>query len=171
MGRPNKQGIDYFPVDVDFFSDRKIRKIMRNCGMGGVSTLICLLGNIYKENGYYIEWDEELSFDISDQLVGISESLVREVISKAIQVGFFNKDLFDRYKILTSNGIQKRFKEATRRRENLIIEGIYWISKGKEGEIVIDNKNEVSLNDISINGTFVNNNSSFVYRSTQSKGK
>lgn len=31
-GRPTKQGIDYFPLDVGFFSDVKVRKIARACG-------------------------------------------------------------------------------------------------------------------------------------------
>ncbi len=27
MARPNKQGLDYFPLDVDFFNDEKIEAI------------------------------------------------------------------------------------------------------------------------------------------------
>ena len=42
-GRPTKQGIDYFPMDVGFFSDVKIRKISRACGSQSASILICLL--------------------------------------------------------------------------------------------------------------------------------
>lgn len=50
-GRPTKQGIDYFPMDVGFFSDVKIRKISRACGSQSTSILICLLCNIYKIMG------------------------------------------------------------------------------------------------------------------------
>lgn len=118
MARPVKQGIDYFPFDVSFFSDVKIRKIARACGANSTSILICLLCNIYKDNGYYILWDEDLPFVIADT-VGVSEGAVKEVMLKALQVGFFDQSLYERYKILTSRGIQSRFKAAVYKREEI----------------------------------------------------
>lgn len=120
-GRPTKQGIDYFPMDVGFFTDVKIRKISRACGSQSTSILICLLCNIYKDEGYYILWDEDLPFVIADT-VGVSEGAVKEVLIKSLQVGFFDQELYERYKILTSSGIQKRFLLATyQRKETTII--------------------------------------------------
>lgn len=114
-GRPIKQGIDYFPLDTGFFSDVKIRKIARACGPNAASVIICLLCNIYRNNGYYILWDEDLPFFIADE-VGVSEGCVKEVLLKAVQVGFFDVDKHSAYGILTSSGIQKRFFEITKRR-------------------------------------------------------
>lgn len=114
-GRPIKQGIDYFPLDTSFFSDVKIRKIARACGPNAASVLICLLCNIYRDNGYYIVWDEDLPFCIADE-VGVSEGCVKEVLLKAVQVGFFDVEKHSAYGILTSSGIQKRFFEITRQR-------------------------------------------------------
>lgn len=120
-GRPIKQGIDYFPMDVGFFTDVKIRKISRACGPQSTSVLICLLCNIYKDEGYYILWDEDLPFVIADT-VGVSEGAVKEVLQKALQVDFFDNVLYEKYKILTSSGIQKRFLLATyKRKETAII--------------------------------------------------
>jgi len=120
-GRPTKQGIDYFPMDVGFFSDVKIRKISRACGSQSTSILICLLCNIYKDEGYYILWDEDLPFVIADT-VGVSEGAVKEVLIKALQVGFFDNTLYEKHHILTSSGIQKRFLLATyQRKETTII--------------------------------------------------
>lgn len=120
-GRPTKQGIDYFPMDVGFFTDVKIRKISRACGSQSTSILICLLCNIYKDEGYYILWDEDLPFVIAD-IVGVSEGAVKEVLIKSLQVGFFDQELYEKYKILTSSGIQKRFLLATyQRKETTII--------------------------------------------------
>ena len=114
-GRPIKQGIDYFPLDTNFFSDVKIRKIARACGPNAASVLICLLCNIYRDKGYYILWDEDLPFCIADE-VGVSEGCVKEVLLKAVQVGFFDVEKHSAYGILTSSGIQKRFFEITRQR-------------------------------------------------------
>lgn len=133
MARPTKQGIDYFSFDVNFFNDIKIRKITRACGTSSASILICLLCNIYKDKGYYILWDEDLPFLVADS-IGTSEGAVKEVVQKAVQVGFFNQDIFERYNVLTSAGIQLRFKAATLRRGEMVIDNNY---------LIIDDKNKV----------------------------
>lgn len=140
MARPAKQGLEYFSFDTDFFSDVKIRKIARACGPTSTSILICLLCNIYRDKGYYIPWDEDLSFVVADT-VGTTEGAVKEVVAKAVQVGFFDKDLFEREKILTSNGIQTRFKSAVARREEIEYVVDYLVSDCKNE--VIAYKNEV----------------------------
>ena len=129
MARPTKQGLEYFSFDTDFFSDRKVRRIMNACGPNSASILICLLCNIYKDKGYYIGWDNELPFDIAD-VVGVSEGAVDEVIKKALQVEFFNQTLFERYKILTSSGIQKRFKNSTLKRKDIERNELFWVFDG-----------------------------------------
>ena len=126
-GRPTKQGIDYFPMDVGFFTDIKIRQISRACGPQSTSILICLLCNIYKDDGYYILWDEDLPFVIADT-VGVSEGAVKEVLQKALQVGFFDTELYEKYKILTSSGVQKRFLLATYQRKEVSIIPEYLIN-------------------------------------------
>lgn len=141
MARPNKQGIDYFPFDVDFFSDIKIRKIARACGSQATSILICLLCNIYKDKGYYILWDEDLPFVIADT-VGVSEGAVKEVIFKALQVDFFDQDIYNKHNVLTSLGIQKRFKSAVYKREKIEYIEEYMVSDVRK--IVSDVKNQVS---------------------------
>lgn len=108
MARPIKKGIDYYPLDVDFLQDIKVRKIMRACGVQSVAILISLLSSIYRDEGYYVVWDSDMSFLVADE-VGASEGAVLEVVNKAVQVDFFSKDLFKQYKVLTSRGIQKRF--------------------------------------------------------------
>lgn len=141
MARPKKQGIDYFSFDVDFFSDVKIRKIARACGSQSTSILICLLCNIYKDKGYYILWDEDLPFVIADS-VGVSEGAVKEVILKAIQVGFFDKDIYEKYKVLTSHGIQSRFKSAVYKREEIEYIVEYLVPDVRNS--ISDGKNQVS---------------------------
>ena len=48
------------------------------------------LGNIYRETGYYIGWDEDTMFLVADE-VGAKEGLVEETVNKAVQVGFLIK--------------------------------------------------------------------------------
>lgn len=141
MGRPTKQGIDYFPLDVGFFTDIKIRKISRACGSQSASILICLLCNIYRSNGYYILWDKDMPFVIADE-VGVSEGAVNEVVVKALQVGFFNNELYEKFNILTSGGIQKRYILATYQRKD---------RQMNEEYMVIHTNNSVNCTNNSIN--------------------
>ncbi|MGN9389776.1 Lin1244/Lin1753 domain-containing protein [Enterococcus faecalis] len=138
MARPLKQGIDYFPLSVDFLRDIKVRKIKRACGPYTVEILLCLLGNIYRETGYYIGWDEDTMFLVADE-VGAKEGLVEETVNKAVQVGFFNQEKFNEYRILTSNGIQKRYLEATKKRKEVVISDIYLVNDTiKEEETLVN---------------------------------
>lgn len=124
MARPKKIGLDYFPMDVDFLRDIKIRKIEKECGSESIKVLLCLLGNIYRDEGYYINWDEDTAFLISDE-IGLKEEVVKEVVNKSLQVGFFSKYLFDEENILTSKGIQERYLEAKKKSKGIVIDAKY----------------------------------------------
>lgn len=107
MGRNIKKGLEYFPLDVNFFSDIKIRKLIKYQGGKAITVYALLLCNIYKD-GYFMRLDEELAFIISEQ-TGFEESYIQEVIKCCLIVGLFSKDLYDKQKILTSKGIQERY--------------------------------------------------------------
>ena len=67
MARQQKAGLDYFPLDVNIFSDNKIRILKARYGVNGVSVYIYLLCEIYK-NGYYMQWNDDLKFILADEL-------------------------------------------------------------------------------------------------------
>ena len=75
MARTIKKGLDYFPFDVDFFQDIRIRKLIKYQGGKAVTVYALLLCTIYK-NGYYAEWDKELPFIISEQS-GYTEAYIQ----------------------------------------------------------------------------------------------
>lgn len=124
MARPTKQGIEYFSFDVNFFSDLKVKRILRACGAKGIAVLVNLLCNIYRDKGYYMQWDDEIGFLVADE-VGASESTANEVIQKALQVNFFDSGMFEKHQILTSRGIQDRYIKATYQRKNNAINEDY----------------------------------------------
>ena len=109
MGRNKKIGLDYFPFDIDFFQDLRIRKLIKYQGGKAVTVYALLLCNIYKQ-GYYMRWDEELPFFVSEQ-TGFEEAYIREVIKCCLVIGLFSKEFYDSEKILTSKGIQERYQK------------------------------------------------------------
>ena len=141
MARPTKQGLEYFPLDVDFFQDLKIRKIIRVYGDSATSILICILCMIYKDNGYYIKWDEDTAFIISE-ILNSDEEKISLVVSKAIEIDFFNKEVFLKFSILTSRAIQKRFQliiknsklKRSKIEDNLNLLGVNTEEMGKSSE-------------------------------------
>lgn len=124
MARPMRKGIDYYPLDVNFLSDLKVRKIIQACGPNSIAIIMLLLGTIYGDEGYFMRWDEDVCFLITEAF-GVKQMYVEETLKKCLQVGFFEKNLFDRYHILTSRGIQKRFFEITKRRKNFHVDQRY----------------------------------------------
>ena len=103
-----KIGLDYFPLDTDLFGDIKIRKLIRRQGGKAVTVYTLLLCIIYRR-GYYMRWDEDLPFIISEQ-TGFDEAYIREVVRCCMTVGLFDKSLFDAERVLSSRGIQVRYK-------------------------------------------------------------
>ena len=80
MARPTKQGLDYFPLDVGFFGDEKIRILKARYQSDGVAIYIKLLCDIYKE-GYYITINfDDYIFNMSYEL-GVKPNRVQEIIS------------------------------------------------------------------------------------------
>ena len=57
MARISKPGLDYFPLDVNFFQDRKVRRISNRHHAAGIAALTSLLCLIYKEKGFYVAWN------------------------------------------------------------------------------------------------------------------
>ena len=68
-----------------------------------------------------------MPFDIAD-IVGVSEGAVSEVVKKALQVELFDNTLYRKFHILSSRGIQNRFKSCTSKRKDVEIIPDFWIN-------------------------------------------
>ncbi len=120
MARPEKQGIDYFPKDVDADLDDKLGMIIGEFQSKGEQLYDKLIAWIYKHEGYYIVWEEDalLRFLRRYNYCGFSVSFINEVVPRFIKWGLFDRAVFDTFHILTSKRIQKTWVDATRKRIN-----------------------------------------------------
>lgn len=159
MARPTAKGVEYFPLNVNFINDLKVRKLLLSCGAESIAVLIYLLSTIYKDEGYYVEIHED-EIDLIALDVNVTPEFVLEVINKACEVRFFDVNLYNNFNILTSKGIQERYLKITERRKNSVVITQF--------NLINVYNNSVNVNNNSIN---VDNNLVNVYKSTQSKVK
>ena len=120
MARPKAKGVEYFPLDVGFLSDLKIRKIMLSHGPASIAVLIYIFAAIYKDEGYFMSIkDDEISLIALD--TNLDADYVKQVINRACEVELFSFRIYDNFRILTSEGIQNRYLKITERRKSVKI--------------------------------------------------
>lgn len=109
-GKPKKR-IDYAGWSVDIFSsDTKIDKLLDSQGWVGFGVYFYLCQMAFASEGYYYEWCYDLCATTARKMGGgVSAGTVKETVKYCLQIGLFDKGLFDRWGILTSRGIQKSF--------------------------------------------------------------
>ena len=79
MARPQKIGLDYFPFDVDFFADRKIKVLFARFGCQGVAFYLYILCEIYRDKGFFVPCDDEFLEVASAEL-----QIPREMLAKLL---------------------------------------------------------------------------------------
>jgi len=114
LARPQKAGLEYFPLDVDIDSDDRVEFILAKHGFMAFGILIKLLMEIYRQ-GYYIAWTERQQYVFAKR-VNVDSMYTETVVSAYINEGIFDKELYEKYGILTSHGIQTRYLQASGRR-------------------------------------------------------
>lgn len=136
MARPNKRGLEYFPMDVDIFSDRKFRPVRTEYGYLSVVVYQCLLCDIYRDTGYYMRFGqvEDVALCVADQLNGPQQpglDTISNVIKALVSARLFDAGLFARG-ILTSRRIQETFYLATTRRRRSDVDPELWVLSPEE---------------------------------------
>ena len=139
MARPKKAGLDYFPFDVDFFSDKKIKRLRASYGSDGVAVYIYMLCEIYR-SGYYVEYDDDLILDISDEL-NITTNAITQILnhlfSRSLLVVIESK-LAVPVKIITAASVQRRYQAAKKgAKRDVDVAAEFWVLKENETESFI----------------------------------
>jgi len=115
VGRNQKKGIDYFPLDVNF--DNSIEMVIARFGDQAMNVVIRLWQMIYANEGYYIIYDEDTIYMLSRKCIDVDENYVKSVIDYMIKKDIFDINKFEEYNILTSKRIQSNYKTAIRLRK------------------------------------------------------
>ncbi len=140
MARPTKQGLDYFPLDV--YVDNKMKFIQMKFGFEGFGIVVALFQHIYSQ-GFYCKWttDDAEMFAFENR---IDCELLNNIVEISLERGIFCEELFENYSILTSNGIQKRYSEVSKRRKNANVETEFIINEELLQTLCIHNENNMN---------------------------
>ena len=168
MPRPYKQGLDYFPLDTDFFTNKKTKNLRRAHGEIGILAYLNLMSRVYR-NGYFYKFDdlEELSMDIAEE---IANSQLRSVAAKVtktinylVEREILAEGLF-KQGIISGVALQEQYVLATKAAKRKPKMDVHLLV---DVDAVIQ-KNAVSSEETGVNSEETGVNSEF---STQSKVK
>lgn len=142
-GRGYKVGLDYF--ELDCYMEEKVKLIQAEFGLKGFAVVVKLYQKIYGGFGYYCEWSEDslLLFTSENGLSGDSKNFIQQIVSACIRRNIFSEQLFNKFGILTSCGVQKRYMNAVSKREKVELIKEYLLIS------VDENKKNVVINSIS----------------------
>ena len=118
-------GINYFPIGVNFMEENAMEVIEAKYGIKGPAIVLKLLCKIYKE-GYYIRWDEEQCLIFANKAGReVQAAEVQGIIEILFIKGILDRNSYLENGILTSESIQKVWLEATKRRKRELSELLY----------------------------------------------
>lgn len=110
------KGLPFFFLETHLNDDFKL--IEAEFGLKGFAIVVKLFQKIYGERGYYCEWTNDVELLFSNN-VNEGRSFVSEIVRASVKRGLFDKDLFEKYSVLTSGGIQTQYFKAVSRRTQI----------------------------------------------------
>ena len=129
-GKP-KQGLDWAGWDTHIFDDdTRIDELIDAQGWAGFGIYFYLCQKAYATDGYFYRWTYANAATTARKMgAGIKSETVKQVVSLCLQIGLFDKGLFDRESILTNKDMQERFMIAVEKRSaaGKTVNGNYWL--------------------------------------------
>lgn len=152
MGRLTKQGIDYFPLDVQFDDKSELYLIEKEAV--GLAVMITLWQIIYQNEGYFINNSSDLHLLIKRRInVNINE--INDCINVMLKRGILDARLYEKYGILTSKAIQKRYFDAAKRKKEVRVIRAFIVTNLDSYANLINvdiNNIDVDINGINVGG-------------------
>lgn len=179
MAAPSKEGLDYFPFDVNLVSDRKLRRAKLKYGYLSTIVYIALLCILYKDKGYYIDYaddkKEDVLWDIIELLQGKYQptaNLLENMIETLVECGLFDKKQFES-NILTSKRAQMIYYRCTTERKITAVNFSVWLLSEKEMKAISEKSMILQLYYQTKNGVnqTINNQQQTIYPQIKEKKK
>jgi len=152
MGRLTKQGIDYFPLDVQFDDKSELYLIEKEAV--GLAVMITLWQIIYQNEGYFINNSGDLHLLIKRR-INVNINDINDCINAMLKRGILDARLYEKYGILTSKAIQKRYFDAAKRKKEVRVIMAFIVTNLDSYTNLINvdiNNIDVDINGINVGG-------------------
>lgn len=125
--KQRKNGFPAVKIDTDLFEKESTKVIINKYGEDGITTLIFTILAIFRDEGYYLYFDEDF-VDYTANQTGISAYIVENVIGMAVDIGLFDSDVFEKFSVLTNEDLQRQYVACFyKRRYPMPIEKDIWL--------------------------------------------
>ena len=153
MARTKNNSLTYFPLDIAFFNDPRIKRSQVHFGSDGPLLYLQILGRCYGEFGYYLVADDDFIDDMAMELRCDNERIV-SMLDYMIEKKLFDSNSFNSGKIITSHGIQSQYQRCKKgSKRDIVVNEKIWILSEEETEGFIkicgDDSKSVEYCDIS----------------------
>lgn len=177
MARPIKTGLDYGNLDVNW-NTGEMEYITCKYGMIGAAVIKLSIEPRIWENGYYLKYGDKSSLTFSNifgsHLDILSEDrpnklprweMYDEIVKYAVEVGYFEPDIFKKYGVLTSKELQKFYVKCKEKSPRVEMERCYLLLK--DAEIPVN----VEIIEVSEEKTYVSTTKNTIKKSKGKKSK
>lgn len=134
-GRPPKIDLDWFPLDCYALSDPKLRRARQEYGYLAIVVYLELLCILYRDKGYYIEYNDQTRDDViwtirNDVLSGgkyePTADTIRKLIDCLAACRLFSHDLYQAG-FITSHRAQEQYYKRVKSRKDARINPSIWL--------------------------------------------
>lgn len=139
MAGKAKKKLDYAGWSVDIFdNDVKIDRLLDAQGWTGFGVYFYLCQKAFGSEGYFYRWGYDDGASTARKMgCGMGSGTIREIVGYCLQIGLFDKGLFDRWGVLTSRGIQKSYWAVAANRRDKTVYKELWLLQNDECKGVI----------------------------------
>ncbi len=139
MAGKAKKKLDYAGWSVDVFdNDVKIDRLLDAQGWTGFGVYFYLCQKAFGSEGYFYRWGYDDGASTARKMgCGMGSGTIREIVGYCLQIGLFDKGLFDRWGVLTSRGIQKSYWAVAANRRDKTVYKELWLLQNDECKGVI----------------------------------
>ncbi len=153
MARPERNNVDYFPFLCK--EGKAMFYIEHKYGNDGYASWVKILRQLAVTNYHYLNLSNKTEFMYLSSKCNIPEQKLNEIINDLCELGEFNKNLWDKYKVIFNEKLVKSISDAYFKRNNKCItfEGLLLLLD----DLGVSKRSYLQLNDTGNTQTKVNN--------------
>lgn len=111
-------GIDFFPFPSR--NSTALQLLEAKFKLKGVAIYVKLLQKIFSEEGYFYKVSDDIILLLKQEFnLACADNIIQDLINECITRGIFDKFMYEKYNILTSDDIQREYLNAVRKRKKL----------------------------------------------------